>query len=63
MRFILGVLVGVGLTVGGAYLFDTQQIAASDPSLARPMVNWESVSKNWHEFTAFARNQWTKIAG
>ena len=63
MRFIFGVLVGVALTVGGAYLFDTQQIGASEASLARRMVNWESVSKNWHQFTGYARNQWTRIAG
>ena len=40
MRFILGIFVGVGLTVGSAYMHDTGQVKFGP---AKPFVNWDTV--------------------
>jgi hypothetical protein len=71
MRIFLGVILGVILTIGGAYLYDTSR---SEPSKAtaqtsaqisieqRPMVNWEVVDRNWQSLSVGVRNSWNKLA-
>src|SRR3954462_9720728 len=44
MRLILGMILGTALTVGGAYISDA---TISRSPEARPMVNWDVVSKNF----------------
>jgi hypothetical protein len=58
MRFILGIIVGGLLTIGVAYVSDN-----TAAGVARPMVNWDVVSKNLDGLSAFARDSWKKIAG
>jgi hypothetical protein len=65
MRFLLGIIVGIGLTVGGTYLFDSWAVrGASDAtaSSARPMVNWDVVDKNWQRTTTRVRKEWDRLA-
>lgn len=64
MRVLIGILLGVILTVGGAYLYDshTAVTAANANSLQRPMVNWDVVSNNWNRLTERARAEWTRLA-
>ena len=59
MRFILGILIGCALTIGGAYVADTVSAAGAKPV----MVNWEVVAKNLDSVTTLARAGWKKIAG
>jgi len=40
MRFILGIFVGAGLMLGGAYLHDTGKVQFGP---AKPFVNWDTV--------------------
>jgi hypothetical protein len=65
MRVLIGILLGVILTVGGAYLYDTHNaVTAANPnSLQRPMVNWDVVGNNWNRLTERARAEWIRIAG
>jgi len=46
MKFILGVVVGAGLTLGSAYLHDTGRVKVGPP---QPFVNWGTLMQ------AFAR--------
>jgi len=64
MRVLIGILLGVTITVGGAYLYDSHNAvtAANANSLHRPMVNWDVVSSNWHRLTERARAEWTRLA-
>jgi hypothetical protein len=64
MRVLIGIILGVVLTVGGAYLFDshTAQMSTSTASAQRPMVNWDIVSNNWNRLTARARAEWNRLA-
>jgi hypothetical protein len=59
MRFILGIIVGCALTVGGAYIADSM----SSPAAGGKMVNWDVVSKNLDSVTTLAREGWKKITG
>jgi hypothetical protein len=59
MRFFLGLILGIALAVGGAYVVDNM---SSGPG-ARPMVNWDVVAKNIDGVVALARDGWKKIAG
>jgi hypothetical protein len=64
MRVLIGIILGVILTVGGAYLHDSHNAvtAANANSLQRPMVNWDVVSSNWNRLTQRARAEWTRLA-
>lgn len=60
MRLILGMILGAALTVGGAYISD--QTNSRSPE-ARPMVNWDVVSKNFDGWSEFVRESWKKLVG
>jgi hypothetical protein len=69
MRFVLGIVVGVLLTIGLAYLSDASispSTNASGQTTAtreqRPMVNWDVVNRDWQNFTSGVRNAWHKLA-
>ena len=56
MRLIFGIILGVLLTVGGAYVSDTAQKSDADR-----MVNWPVVAKNVDAFTAMVKQGWAKL--
>jgi hypothetical protein len=58
MRFILGLILGCALTVGGAYMADR---SAEGPE-AR-MVNWDVVSRNVDGVINMTRDGWRRITG
>jgi hypothetical protein len=63
MRLILGLILGAFLTVGGAYLYDSQNAlnaADAQAEAQRPLVNWEVVDAKWHSLTERARSEWNK---
>jgi len=64
MRLLLGIIVGVLLTIGGAYVYDSRSTAdaSSTATAARPMVNWDVVQTNWQRATSRARKEWDKLA-
>lgn len=65
MRFILGIIVGVFLTIGFAYLSDASITPSTNgsaqASVERPMVNWDVVNRDWQNFTSGVRNTWNKL--
>lgn len=72
MRFILGLIIGAALTIGGAYLHDTSVAAApaaTDPAPALPtpaagqIVNWDVVGAIAREQTAFVKGLWDRAFG
>jgi cytochrome c oxidase assembly factor CtaG len=65
MRVLIGIVLGVLLTVGGAYLYDSHYAAAATntTSLQRPMVNWDVVSNKWNRLTERARAEWGRLTG
>ena len=66
MRLLLGIILGGVLTVGGAYLYDSNHALSADnatASMSRPMVNWDVVGTKWQHLTERARAEWTRHAG
>jgi len=67
MRFLLGIIVGIGLTIGGAYIYDSTVTANSGDTsagvtVARPMVNWDVVDRNWQRASSRVRREWTTLS-
>jgi heme O synthase-like polyprenyltransferase len=66
MRVFFGMILGVLLTVGAAYVHDAGTVQDSVSNLPRteqrPMVNWDVVAENWHQLSARLRQQWEKIS-
>ena len=60
MRLLFGIILGVALTVGSAYVADQSNGRAAD---TRPMVNWDVVAKNVDQLTTMARDGWRRIVG
>ena len=58
MRLIFGIILGALLTVGGAYVVDT-----SSGAEAKPMVNWDVVSKNVETLGTKVRQGWNRLTG
>lgn len=65
MRFLFGIILGGILTVGGAYLYDSQQLAAvrAPATLQKSLVNWDVVGSKWRQLTERARSEWSRLAG
>jgi hypothetical protein len=66
MRLLLGIVLGVVLTVGGSYLYDSHNALAATtaPTMARqPLVNWDTVGHKWDRLTERARAEWSRVAG
>lgn len=59
MRLIFGIILGAALTIGGAYIYDT----ASKAPDARPMVNWDVVSKNTDSVITMIKHGWARLTG
>jgi hypothetical protein len=67
MRILLGVILGVFLTIGFAYVYDSSTAHPSETMAQtnieqRPMVNWDVVSVNWQGWSLHVRNTWNKLA-
>jgi hypothetical protein len=67
MRLLLGIILGVFLTVGFAYVYDASTTHPAEPTAQtsveqRPMVNWDVVSGNWHGWSLGVRNTWNRLA-
>ena len=66
MPALLGFILGVIVTIGGAYLYDSSTGRAANglaPNAAvhAPMVNWDVVANNWRDFTTSVRNTTTDL--
>jgi hypothetical protein len=66
MPALFGFILGVIVTIGGAYLYDSSTGRAANglsPTAAThaPMVNWDVVGNNWRDFTTSVRNTTTDL--
>ena len=69
MRMLFGIVVGVMLTVGVAFIVDTTATGSSTttgtgsaPVEHRKMVNWDVVGDNFRIARERAREAWTKLS-
>ncbi|AXK79732.1 hypothetical protein DW352_03880 [Pseudolabrys taiwanensis] len=60
MRLLVGLILGALLTVGGAYIYDSQHNATT-ATLERPLVNWDVVNTKLDHLGAKARAEWNRL--
>ena len=64
MRFIFGVIIGIVLTVGSAYVADTMHSAPGpDKKEAARMVNWSVVNDNLKDLSTSMQDGWNRLTG
>ena len=64
MNLLLGIIVGVLLTIGGAFIADAFTTAEvnSEPC-SKQIVNWDIAKERLHETTASIRTGWDRLKG
>lgn len=62
MRFLFGIIVGIALTIGGAYIRDSGTDSTAAETASRPMVNWDVVDLTWERTSNRVRQEWNKLA-
>ena len=63
MRFILGIIVGIALTIGTVYVADALRPTGADEVAAHPMVNWDVVQHNLHGIASQIQEGWAHLIG
>jgi hypothetical protein len=61
MRFLLGVIAGVLLTVGIAFVADSTVATKVASDTNRRIVNWEVAQERLHGFTTLVRTGWERL--
>ena len=61
MRLLFGIILGVALTIGGAYITDTTSKSSTSTVDQRPMVNWDVVGRNFDSLTTMIKQGWAKL--
>ena len=61
MRFLLGVIAGVLLTVGIAFVADSTVATEVASDTNRRIVNWEVAQERLHGFTTLVRTGWERL--
>jgi hypothetical protein len=61
MRFLLGVIAGVLLTVGIAFVADSTVATEVASDTNRRIVNWEVAQERLHGFTTLVRAGWERL--
>jgi hypothetical protein len=59
MRALFGFILGVIVTIAGAYLYDSstgRAVNGLPATVTAPMVNWNVVTDDWHAFTTSVQN-------
>jgi hypothetical protein len=59
MPTLFGFILGVIVTIAGAYLYDSSSGRAAyglSPTATAPMVNWNVVTDDWHTFATSVQN-------
>jgi hypothetical protein len=56
MRYIIGFIVGVALTVGGAAIHDNME-----PGASRPLVNWTTANDLRQTTVDYVRGQFDRL--
>jgi hypothetical protein len=63
MRFLSGIIVGILLTVGSAYLFDITRRGEGPTGAERQIVNWDVVQAQLKILSTNIQDGWTRLTG
>lgn len=63
MRILLGVILGILLTVGVAYVADAGHTATCPAAEGRPLVNWDEVALRYKTISTTVQTGWHRLTG
>jgi len=66
MRVLHSIILGGIMTVGGAYLYLSNQMAAGTPgptTTQKSLAKWDVVGAKWQQFTKCVPSEWSRHAG
>ena len=67
MPILFGFILGMALTIAGAYAYDSSTgrtangLSAASAAGQAPMVNWNVVTDDWHSFATGVQNTTTDL--
>ena len=65
MRTLMGIVLGIAITIGGAYLYDSHhalEAASNAAPKEQSLVNWDVVGQKWNVLSDHARVQWDRLS-
>ncbi len=64
MRILFGLVLGIILTVGAAYVTDSMRnTSGGEASAERPLVNWEVAHHDIESLSAMIQDGWARLTG
>lgn len=64
MRMFIGIILGIILTVGGAFIADGLRPApGADGVEVKPMVNWDVVGEKCKTLSTAVQDGWNRLTG
>jgi hypothetical protein len=64
MRMFFGIIVGVFLTIGAAYVFDSaRKTSGLEGTTERPLVNWDEVEHQLKILSSSVQEGWSRLTG
>ena len=64
MRMFFGIILGVVLTIGAAYVFDTiRNTSGAEGTAERPVVNWDVVNDGIKVLSSTVQGGWARLTG
>jgi hypothetical protein len=63
MRLVFGIILGVLITIGAAYVHDSSATGPGPDTEDRRMVNWDVVHKDFRDLGAKLSAEWNRLTG
>lgn len=59
----LGIILGIALTIGAAYVYDSFRKPGGEGVEGRPLVNWDVMSHIAKSLSSLAQAGWARLTG
>ena len=64
MRMFFGIILGIILTIGAAYVTDTiRNTSGAEGTAERPVVNWDVVNHGIKALSSTVKDGWARLTG
>ena len=64
MRMFFGIILGIILTIGAAYVADTvRNTSGAEGTAERPVVNWDVVNHGVKALSSAVQGGWARLTG
>jgi hypothetical protein len=64
VRLFFGIIVGIALTLGAAYIYDSvRDTSGGEGSFDRPVVNWDVLGHSVKSLPSALRDGWERMTG